>query len=50
MTELSNGSASLDQEPFYLPVADEVELFTAAYNQRLPILLKAPQAAERRDS
>ncbi len=42
MTELSNGSESLDQEPFYLPVADEVELFTAAYNQRLPILLKGP--------
>ena len=42
MTEAVSGSATLDQEPFYLPVADEVELFKAAYQQRLPILLKGP--------
>ncbi|MCS7001270.1 MAG: CbbQ/NirQ/NorQ/GpvN family protein [Dehalococcoidia bacterium] len=29
-------------EPFYLPVADEIELFTAAYEQKLPVLLKGP--------
>jgi nitric oxide reductase NorQ protein len=28
--------------PFYLPVHDEVELFTAAYEQRIPVLLKGP--------
>jgi nitric oxide reductase NorQ protein len=28
--------------PYYLPVADEVEIFTAAYACRLPILLKGP--------
>ncbi|MGO9056708.1 MAG: CbbQ/NirQ/NorQ/GpvN family protein [Candidatus Binataceae bacterium] len=28
--------------PFYLPIADEVEIFTAAYNARLPVLLKGP--------
>ncbi len=28
--------------PYYLPVGDEVEVFTAAYNCRLPILLKGP--------
>ena len=26
--------------PFYLPIGDEVEIFTAAYKARLPILLK----------
>jgi len=28
--------------PYYLPLADEVEIFTAAYDQRLPVLLKGP--------
>ncbi|WGL52475.1 CbbQ/NirQ/NorQ/GpvN family protein [Nocardioides sp. BP30] len=28
--------------PFYLPVRDEVELFEAAYEQRIPVLLKGP--------
>ena len=28
--------------PWYLPVADEVEVFTAAYAARLPVLLKGP--------
>ncbi len=29
-------------EPWYLPVGDEVELFLAAYEERLPVLLKGP--------
>jgi nitric oxide reductase NorQ protein len=29
-------------EPYYLPIADEVDVFTAAYRCRLPILLKGP--------
>ena len=29
-------------EPFYLPVAQEVEIFEAAHARRLPILLKGP--------
>ncbi|MCP5178613.1 MAG: CbbQ/NirQ/NorQ/GpvN family protein [Pseudomonadales bacterium] len=29
-------------EPYYLPVADECEVFEAAYNARLPVLLKGP--------
>lgn len=33
---------ALDKEPYYLPLADEVELFLAAYQQRLPVLLKGP--------
>lgn len=30
------------QEPFYLPNSDEIEVFTAAYEQKLPVLLKGP--------
>jgi nitric oxide reductase NorQ protein len=32
----------LEHEPYYLPIADEVEVFLAAYEARLPILLKGP--------
>ncbi|AOV16503.1 AAA family ATPase [Acidihalobacter aeolianus] len=28
--------------PFYLPQADEVEIFRAAYSRRLPVMLKGP--------
>ena len=34
--------AKLNNEPYYLPLADEVELFNAAYDARLPVLLKGP--------
>ncbi len=30
------------EAPFYLPIADEVEIFEAAYKARLPVLLKGP--------
>jgi nitric oxide reductase NorQ protein len=30
------------EAPFYLPVSDEVEIFSAAYKARLPVLLKGP--------
>ncbi len=29
-------------EPYYLPIGDEVDVFTAAYACRLPVLLKGP--------
>ena len=29
-------------EPFYLPIGDEVELFTASFQQKIPVLLKGP--------
>ena len=29
-------------EPFYLPVGDEADLFEAAYRERIPVLLKGP--------
>ena len=32
----------LQDEPFYLPVTHEVEIFEAAHSKRLPILLKGP--------
>ena len=30
------------REPYYIPIADEIELFTAAFNQKIPVLLKGP--------
>jgi nitric oxide reductase NorQ protein len=32
----------IEQEPFYVPNSDEVEIFEAAYRQRIPVLLKGP--------
>ena len=29
-------------EPFYVPISDEIELFEAAYRQKVPVLLKGP--------
>ena len=34
--------ASLAEEPYYLPLKDEVQMFEAAYGARLPVLLKGP--------
>lgn len=33
---------ALETEPYYLPIGDEVEVFRAAYEARLPVLLKGP--------
>ena len=35
-------SARVSDAPFYLPVGDEVRVFTAAWEARLPVLLKGP--------
>ena len=32
----------IEKEPYYRPVADEVELFEAAYTVRMPMMLKGP--------
>ena len=32
----------LTKEPYYVPVADEVELFEAAYAQKIPVIFKGP--------
>ena len=41
MTEAVDFFAS-SNEPYYLPMADEIEIFRAAYSARLPVLLKGP--------
>ncbi len=41
MSEAAN-LANLDEEPYYLPIGDEVQIFQAAYESRLPVLLKGP--------
>ena len=33
---------SLQHEPYYLSIADEVDVFLAAYEARLPVLVKGP--------
>lgn len=35
-------TSTLQHPPYYLPIADEVEVFLAAYAARLPVLLKGP--------
>ena len=32
----------LTEEPFYVPIGDEIELFEAAYLQKIPVLFKGP--------
>ncbi|MFT7130354.1 MAG: nitric oxide reductase NorQ protein [Gammaproteobacteria bacterium] len=42
MGNQSGHGYTLEDEPYYLPLADEVEIFLAAWRQRLPVLLKGP--------
>ncbi|HND33493.1 MAG TPA: AAA family ATPase, partial [Myxococcota bacterium] len=32
----------ITREPFYVPQADEVEIFSTAWNTQVPVLLKGP--------
>jgi nitric oxide reductase NorQ protein len=32
----------VEKEPFYVPMANEIDLFEAAYQQQIPVLLKGP--------
>ncbi len=32
----------LTEEPYYVPIGDEIELFEAAYQQKIPVLFKGP--------
>lgn len=32
----------IEKEPYYRPVADEIDKFTAAYDVRMPVMLKGP--------
>jgi len=40
--ELEIDQYRITQEPFYLPVRNEVELFHTAYSNRIPVMLKGP--------
>jgi nitric oxide reductase NorQ protein len=42
MAELAVEKYKVKKEPFYLPIANEVELFEAAYAAKLPAMLKGP--------
>ncbi len=35
----------LTEEPFYLPISDEIQLFEQAYERQIPVLLKGPTGA-----
>ena len=40
MEQIEQGTSAV--APYYLPLGNEVALFLAAYEERLPILLKGP--------
>ncbi len=40
--ELAVEKYKVDNEPYYLPIKQEVELFEAAYAAKLPVMLKGP--------
>ena len=40
--ELAVEKFKVENEPYYLPVGREVELFQAAYAAKLPVMLKGP--------
>ena len=42
MSEYNVEQYLIKEEPYYQPVADEVELFEAAYSTRMPMMLKGP--------
>jgi nitric oxide reductase NorQ protein len=42
MPETTAEKYRVEREPFYIPVNNEVELFTAAHESRLPVMLKGP--------
>lgn len=39
---IDNGQSNPDEAPYYLAVGNEVEIFEAAFHQKLPLLLKGP--------
>jgi len=42
MSKVNIDQYKISTEPFYKPVTDEVELYEAAYNARMPMMLKGP--------
>ena len=48
MTEIDTDQFRVTQEPYYKPVGNEIEQFAAAYDVRMPVMLKVRRAAESR--
>ncbi|HZJ81190.1 MAG TPA: AAA family ATPase, partial [Guyparkeria sp.] len=42
MSEHNIDQYRIQDEPYYQPVSNEVELYEAAYSVRMPIMLKGP--------
>ncbi|MBF0244276.1 MAG: CbbQ/NirQ/NorQ/GpvN family protein [Planctomycetes bacterium] len=42
MSEINRNQYLIQNEPYYRSVADEVEKYQAAYNARMPVMLKGP--------
>lgn len=42
MTEIDHSQYLISKEPYYLAVGDEVETYQAAYEVRMPVMLKGP--------
>jgi MoxR-like ATPase len=42
MPATNTQDALVGERPYYLPTSNEVEVFTAAYRQKLPLMLKGP--------
>ena len=42
MNDIDSGQYLVENEPYYLTVDSEVDLYTAAYEARMPVMLKGP--------
>ncbi len=42
MSDINPDAFKITEQPYYRPVADEVELYEAAYSTRMPVMLKGP--------
>lgn len=42
MSDIDRNQYLIDKEPYYRPVANEVEMYEAAYAARMPVMLKGP--------
>jgi len=50
MSDVKQEDFLISEEPYYRPVADEVERYEAAYAVRMPVMLKGPTAEASRVS
>jgi len=40
--ELNFEEYTIDEKPYYLPIADEINIFKAAFHSKIPVILKGP--------